>query len=52
MITERIIKWLDNEENLMRILKYWWIVSTIRISVGLILFLIIVFKVFDLSSFR
>ncbi len=52
MISERIFKWLSDEENLVRILKYWWVVSAIRVSVGLILFLIIVFKIFDLASLR
>jgi len=52
MISERIIRWLDNEENLVRILKYWWIVSTIRVSVGIILFLIIVFGIFDIAGLR
>ncbi len=52
MISERIFRWLTSEDNLIRILKYWWIISAVRVSVGLILFLIIVFEIFDLGSLR
>jgi hypothetical protein len=34
MISEKIYRWLSNEENLVRILRYWWIISTLRIVIG------------------
>lgn len=52
MISERIFRWLMDEENLVRILKYWWVISTIRVAVGTILFFIIVFGIYDLAGLR
>ncbi len=42
MISERIYRWLTNEENLAKILRYWWIVSTLRIVVGTSILILII----------
>ncbi len=51
-ISDKIIEWLTNEKNQIRILKYWWIISTIRVAIGVILFLIIVFGIFQIEHYR
>ncbi|WP_290899756.1 hypothetical protein [Ferroglobus sp.] len=48
-LSDKLFEWLTREENLVRILKYWWLISTIRIAVGIAIFFIIVFKVFEIS---
>lgn len=52
MISERIIRWLMDEENLVRVLRYWWVISTLRVAVGTILFFVILFGIFDLAGLR
>ena len=48
-LVDKFFEWLTREENLVRILRYWWIISTIRIAVGIAIFFIIAFKVFEIS---
>jgi len=52
MISQRIFEFLTDEENIVRILKYWWIISTLRIAIGTIIFLIILFGIYDIASLR
>ncbi len=52
MISQRIFQFLTDEENIVRILKYWWIISTLRIAIGTIIFLIILFGIYDIASLR
>ncbi len=48
-LVDRVLEWVTREENLVRILKYWWLISTIRIAIGIAIFFIIVFGIFEIS---
>jgi|GEM_PF-1285404 hypothetical protein len=41
-LSERILRWVFSEKNRERYLKYWWIISTIRIVVGISLLLLMI----------
>jgi hypothetical protein len=41
-LSDRILRWVFSDKNRERYLKYWWIISTIRIAVGISLLLLMI----------